>query len=289
MLQLAATTDTLELTTSSASAVDVYIAYVDHTLSTDDVEGGRQAIAIAAATTSGILNAPASGVVRRVKILTVRNKGTEVNDVTVTFDQNGTNFDIHKSQLRPGESLQYIEGRGFFESPRLVFPLNASDSGLVCSGAIAFVIPKSEIFVPNETPCRIGTMFRWRGLWSKTAAGTAAGTFAVRFGTDATLAGSTSRVAFTLTTPTAAVDNGTFDIQAIVRGPISGSCIVSGLGAFRHHLSTTGLFNLDHNIFNANSAAFDITPRDMVVCLSFLPNTSSVWTVSQCTTEVLNL
>lgn len=115
MLLLTATTDKLQLTTSAAATVDVHASYMDHTIATDDVEGGRQLTAITTATTTDILAAPGAGVTRNMKTLHIRNKhATTSCDVTVIFDANGTDYELHKVTLRAGEALEYKEGLGFY-------------------------------------------------------------------------------------------------------------------------------------------------------------------------------
>lgn len=115
MLLLTATTDKLQLTTSSTAAIDVHASWMDHTLSTDNVEGGRTNTAISTATTTDVLAAPASGVTRNCKTLHARNKSASAsNDVTVIYNQSGTAFELVKVTLLPGEQLEYVEGVGFF-------------------------------------------------------------------------------------------------------------------------------------------------------------------------------
>lgn len=115
MLLLAATTDTFEITTDVACTLDVHVSYVDASSTTLVPSGaGRQNTAITTATTTAILAAPGASTVRNMKTLKARNKGTSAVSVTVTFDQNATNFELHKVTLLAGECLQYIEGIGFF-------------------------------------------------------------------------------------------------------------------------------------------------------------------------------
>lgn len=121
MLILANTTDKLQLVTGAAVTVDVHASYADHTTATDDVVANRQNTAITTATTTDIVAAPGSGVVRNIKTLHVRNKhATSSVDVTVVYDQNGTDFELHKVTLLAGETLEYIEGIGFFVIAALV-------------------------------------------------------------------------------------------------------------------------------------------------------------------------
>jgi len=113
MLNLVATTDKLQLISSAAVSTDVHASYAD--LLAGAVTPGRQNTAITTATTTDVVAAPAASTVRNVKTLHIRNKhATSALDVTVVFDQNGTDYELHKETLRAGESLEYVEGIGFF-------------------------------------------------------------------------------------------------------------------------------------------------------------------------------
>lgn len=116
MLLLAATTDKLQLTTAVATAIDVHVSYVDASNTTLVPSGaGKQNTAITTATTTDILAAPGASTVRNAKTINIRNKdSTLANTVTVIFDQNGTDFVMHSVTLLAGETLQYIEGVGWF-------------------------------------------------------------------------------------------------------------------------------------------------------------------------------
>ena len=115
MLIQTATTDLIELVTSAAAAVDVHASWMDHTLSTDNYEAGRTPTAITTAATTTIVSNPAAGNTRNVKTIHIRNKDAAITtDVTVQFDAAGTNYELHKVTLAPGESLEYVEGIGFF-------------------------------------------------------------------------------------------------------------------------------------------------------------------------------
>lgn len=113
MLNLTATTDKLQLTRSSAADVDVHVAWVD--LSAAVSTPGRTNTAFNTAATGDILASPAGSTQRIVKFISIRNKhATTPVDVTVIFDQNGTDFELHKATLLAGEMLEYQEGLGFF-------------------------------------------------------------------------------------------------------------------------------------------------------------------------------
>lgn len=119
MLNLAATTSKIQLVTSAAVTVDVVASYVDLLLagtSSAVASPGQQNTAITTATTTDIVGSPAlSTTVRNVKSLNIRNKhATTATDVTVVFDQNGTDFELIKVTLAAGQTLEYVEGVGFF-------------------------------------------------------------------------------------------------------------------------------------------------------------------------------
>lgn len=118
MILLTATTDKLQLTSSSTSALDVHVSYMDMTQAAPPVvqgdSSGRTNTAITTAATTDILAAPAASETRNVKTINVRNKGAADNIVTVIFDQNGTDYELHKVTLGSGEALEYVEGVGWF-------------------------------------------------------------------------------------------------------------------------------------------------------------------------------
>jgi len=108
--------DKLQLTTGSAATVDVVASYMDHTLSGDNVEGNRQVTAITTAATTDILATPSSGVIRNAKSITIRNKhASQSTTVTVILDVSGTDYEIWKETLLPGEQLQYFSDVGWFK------------------------------------------------------------------------------------------------------------------------------------------------------------------------------
>jgi hypothetical protein len=115
-MMLALTTDKLQLVTSAAVTVDVHVAYIDASDTTLAPSGaGKQNTAISTATTTDILASPASSTVRTVDALFVRNKHASTpTDVTVLFDANGTDYEIHKVTLLAGEMLSFVKGIGWF-------------------------------------------------------------------------------------------------------------------------------------------------------------------------------
>lgn len=115
MLLLVSTTDKIQLTTSAAATVDVVASIQDKTTSTGNITSASQRTAITTATTTDVVAAPASGVERNIVELTVRNKhASTATDVTVILDANATDYEICKFTLNAGDTLEYIEGVGWF-------------------------------------------------------------------------------------------------------------------------------------------------------------------------------
>lgn len=111
MITLTNTTHILELTTGSATNIDVFVSYADHT-STGAVLGDQQTL-ITTATTTTILAAPLSSTQRQVKLVTIQNTGATPNTVTVKKDISGTEYDLFYTTLQANENLTYIDGKGW--------------------------------------------------------------------------------------------------------------------------------------------------------------------------------
>lgn len=109
--------DQIRLVTSTTAALDVHVSYVEATspiTSSASTTPGRQVTAISTATTTAVLSAPASGSVRTVKTLMVRNKSTTTaNVVTVLHYDGTTERELYKATVGPGGHLQYSEQTGF--------------------------------------------------------------------------------------------------------------------------------------------------------------------------------
>lgn len=111
MIILDSTNETLEIATSSTAAIDVVVAYADHTSTT--FSPGSQETAITTATTTTVLAAPAASTQRQVKMMTIGTKGTTANTVTIKKDVGGTEYVMMVVTLQPGENLIYSDGEGF--------------------------------------------------------------------------------------------------------------------------------------------------------------------------------
>ncbi len=111
MITLTNTTHILEVTTGSATAVDVFVSYADHT-TTGAVLGDQQTL-ITTATTTTILSAPNASTQRQIKLISINNTGATPNVVTVKKDISATEYDLFYTTLQANENLTYVDGRGW--------------------------------------------------------------------------------------------------------------------------------------------------------------------------------
>jgi hypothetical protein len=160
---------------------------------------------------------------------------------------------------------------------------NASVTDQTISATTAYVT-NSNLAVPVGK-LRIKTVFRWRIQVTKTAAGTTAGcAVLVKLGTLGTT-GDATILTFTFGTPTGAVDRAMIDVEVIIRGPLSASCIATGSARLTHDLQITGFSTLPCECKQATSGTFDATTANLIAGLTITTTTSSAWTVTGVTAE----
>ena len=274
-------TDLLSVTAGSATTLDIHASWVDLAANgSGDPTPGRTNTAMTTATTTTVVATPAASTVRNVKELHIRNKhATQAGDVTVNFSQNGTLYELHKTRLAAGEALEYIEGIGWFKLGTVAGTVtNQSTSDQVTSAGTDTYLTGSNFSFPAGR-LAVGTKFHWRIIATKSAAGTAAWSVLIRFGTGGTVS-DTARVTMTQSpnVQTAVADTGTWEIRAVVRGPIGASCIVAGGLEFQHHLATTGFSTVSGaDAYQATSAAFD-SATVTNVGISINPGAAGVFT-----------
>lgn len=116
-MYLTATTDRVEVVNDTAGTLDVSAYYTDLTLADGAVTPGRQFNSITTATTTEVVSEPASGVVRLVKKLCIRNSHASLsNVVTVNYEDNATSYQQRRETLAAGDQLDWTEGVGWFKS-----------------------------------------------------------------------------------------------------------------------------------------------------------------------------
>lgn len=104
VITLDATTESLEVATSSTASTDYAVSYVD--LSAGTPTPGSAHGNIASITTTTALAAPASSTQRAVTAVSFCNVGTASQGLTVKHDTSGTERTIARASLGPGECLR---------------------------------------------------------------------------------------------------------------------------------------------------------------------------------------
>ena len=132
----------------------------------------------------------------------------------------------------------------------------------------------------------VGTLLRWRFGMTKTAAGTAASTIDIAFGTTGTTA-DTAQVSFTKPAGTAVADEGFVEIEATVTA-IGASGVVTGEFRMIHNLASTGHLQIPAAVVLTTSSAFNTsTVTDIGLCIT--TGASDAITIGICTVEAINL
>jgi hypothetical protein len=286
MLLLTSTSDALQVVTGQAVAVDVHASWMDYASGT--VTPGRTNTAIATATTTSVAGSPAASTVRNVKSLHLRNKDASLSvDVTVRHTDGTTIVELIKITLAAGDSLEYIEGVGFFKVPN---PVNAPASNYITTdqtinASTTAYVNGSDIRASAGRPFKVGTILRWWVWLTKTAAGVAARTLDVRFGTAGTTA-DTSRASLAVT-PTANADGGYYAVEATIRSVSASGVVAIGI-VLCHQGATTGLSN-GTAVAGQTNATFDDTSTSLIAGLSITTGAAEVLTITQVNTEVDNI
>lgn len=171
---------------------------------------------------------------------------------------------------------------------------NQSTADQAVPAATLTYLAGSSIAVPVGK-LRIGTFFTWRLFGTKTAAGVTTGrAIHVRIGTNGTTADAAVLTFTSAGTPAATVDTGVWEIDAIIRGPLSASCIASGAlsltrglgGAAAGGLLASGVYTEN---LQATSAAFDATVANLIVGLSMTTAAAEAITFQGVMAEAKNL
>lgn len=111
-LILEASTDSLEVTTSTAAAIDYDCSWTDNT--TTAFTPSKSAGQISSATTTTVVAAPSASTQRNVMNCTWRNTSTTTaNVLTLQRDVSATNRTLYSATLAPGEALAFTGERYF--------------------------------------------------------------------------------------------------------------------------------------------------------------------------------
>ena len=130
MILLKATTETLEITTSSVADIDYSISYADITATTflPSTSEGK----ITTATTTTALTAPAASTQRQIKLISITNRhASTTNTILVKKDISGIEYYLTPvATLLAGETMQYVDGQGW-----IFYASNGSIKGTTLNAA----------------------------------------------------------------------------------------------------------------------------------------------------------
>lgn len=110
MIILSDTNDALQITRSSANAVDVYAAFVDHTSSAYTPDKSHNTYTSAAS--SSFVTSPAASTQRQVKYVSVRARGG-ANVITIAFLDTATAYELVEVSLSADDTLTYTDTDGW--------------------------------------------------------------------------------------------------------------------------------------------------------------------------------
>lgn len=133
-----------------------------------------------------------------------------------------------------------------------------------------------------------GTVVTWDISVTKTAAGTAAPVWTVRFGTTSSTSDSTL-LTFTGAAQTAAADTGMITIKCVFRTVGSGtSAVLAGHYSLVHQLDQTGLSTGGGGAYVASSG-FNSTTASAFLGITVNSGAAAAWTINQVMTKIENI
>jgi hypothetical protein len=206
--------------------------------------------------------------------------------VTVQYNANATLYTMIKVTLRPGDTLEYIEGIGFFVVAGNVFPLKNYSTASQSLSTSDVYITGSNVTFPSNLPVA-GTTYRCVIDMAKTA-GTGSPVVTVRFGTAGSTA-DTSRCAATFGVGTSVADTATFTITCLFRTVgTSTSAVIQGNFSMICNLPLTG-FGGTTSIKDVQNTGggFDSTVANSIIGVSFNGSTAFAGTAQLVRAELI--
>jgi hypothetical protein len=215
---------------------------------------------------------------------------TEVDDTNVTITLGGTPSTalLQPVSITAGWTGTLADSRitsatTWNNKSRLQY--NNSTATQAITAATITYLTGSNITTAN---IQAGTVVTWTVSVTKTAAGTAAPLFSVRFGTTSTTADAII-LNFTGNAQTAIADTGEVTIQCTFRTVGSGtSAVLVGHYKLVHVLPTTGLSTGNGGVFTT-SAGFNSTTASSFLGLTLNTGASAAWTVNQVNVKIENI
>lgn len=297
MINLDTVSTKLQVVTGAAVAATVcHASFVDLTTATGAIAADATNTTWSTAATTDVVAAPASGVVRNVKMLVVRNThATSPNSITIQHTDGSVVVPLWSGTLAAGWSV-VINEQGLvqvFSAAGLV--INPSSFGAVYNNSTASVsagyatdtyLSGSAILIPAQRP-KVGTIYRCRWDMAKTAAGTATPIAILRYGVNGSTA-DTALATFTFGAGTAAADTGFFEINAHYRTVGSGTAAVVQATIHLTNLSATGIAST-LKTYTVTSAGHDSTTANTYLGVSFNGGASFSGTNTQVLASIENI
>jgi hypothetical protein len=266
-MHLTGTSDLVRVVTSAAVNTDVYAAWTD--LSGTTVTPGRTNTAISTATTTTVVGSPAASTYRRVKTLTVRNRGASPQTVTMSLTDGTTSVELIKVTLQAEEVLHYHEAAGFWiaDTQGREKVNSAVGQGFAATNELNLVVLSADVTNNNATANTIadvtglsfsvtaGETYRFRFVIDYTSAATATGSRWSINGPTTTRLSYSSRYSLTATTETVNHGLSAYDTpaasnvtsaatganQAIVQGYITPSANGTVIARFASEVSSSAI------------------------------------------------
>jgi hypothetical protein len=277
-------TDKIEVARTATAAVDCHADHVDATAATGAVASpgiGRSNAAFASIATGDLVVAPAAGIVRNVRSINIRNKGAAANNITVIFNQGGTQYELWAGTLDPGEVLRYEDGLGWFVVETQPAKLYGSVADQAIGASVTNYLVGSGINLSQlGRPLSAGMQIKWEIILAKTAASIAALLGDVRFGTAGTTADTARGTQFTTGVQTAVADKGRLVVTATVR-TVGAAGNLNIAWALEHGLASTGLAPTPNVVMESTTANFDLTVPNLIAGISFTTGAAHAITVTQ--------
>lgn len=136
---------------------------------------------------------------------------------------------------------------------------------------------------------KVGSKFNFRVAITKTAAGVAASTYDIGFGTVATglAATATARCSFAKPAGDATADEALIEVEATVRAVSSTVGVVQGQFALVHNLAATGHATIPVVVVSSTSASFDNSAEELYIGLYATTGAADAITVTQASGELI--